>query len=215
MSEVWRSAPDLVKDAAAAPATWLASALKMFGLQEETRFPEGPGIAARGRFYPVRTLSADDTEALHEFLQDGLSEESRRLRFMAPMPSVPESAAAWLANRDGHDRVALAALDPEDPETIVAVVEYAAVDGGPPEVAVAVADAFQGQGIGTSLLKMLATLTLASGQTQWSCDVLADNDGPLRLLANVGDVHLGGVTDGVRAVTVTLDPKKLFGMHAS
>jgi RimJ/RimL family protein N-acetyltransferase len=214
MSEVWRSAPDLVKDAAAAPATWLAAALKMFGLQEEARFPEGPGIAARGRFYPVRTLSADDTDALRTFLQDGLSEESRRLRFMSAMPTVPESAAAWLANRDGHDRVALAALDPDDPDKVVAVVEYAAVDGGPPEVAVAVADAFQGQGIGTSLLKMLATLTLASGQTQWSCDVLADNDGPLRLLANVGDVILGGVTDGVRGVTVTLDPKKLFGVHA-
>ena len=162
----------------------------------------------------MRTLTAEDTDALHEFLQDGLSEESRRLRFMAPMPSVPESAAAWLADRDGHDRVALAALDPDDPSKIVAVVEYAAVDDGPPEVAVAVADEFHGRGIGTSLLKMLATLTLASGQPEWSCDVLADNEGPLRLLGNVGEVHLGGVTDGVREVTVTLDPKKLFGMNA-
>ena len=99
MSEVWRSAPDLVKDATAAPAAWLATALKMFGLQEESRLAEGPGIAARGRFFPVRTLSAEDTDALRSFLQDGLSEESRRLRFMTPMPSVPESAAAWLARR--------------------------------------------------------------------------------------------------------------------
>lgn len=214
MSEAWRAAPEMVKEAAAAPAAWLTAALRNLGVPIGPEFPEGPGIAARGRFYPVRTLTADDTDALHEFLQDGLSAESRRLRFMTPMPTVPESAAAWLADRDGHDRVALAALNPDDPSKIVAVVEYASVSEGPPEVAVAVADAFHGQGIGTSLLKMLATLTLASGQPEWSCDVLADNEGPLRLLNNVGEVHLGDVRDGIRAVTVALDPKKLFGMNA-
>lgn len=204
-----------MRQAVGVPAAWLAMALANLGVPE-TRVNKavGPGVAVGGLFYPVRTLTAEDAPALRRFLQDGLSEESRRLRFMVPMPEVPESAAAWLADRDGHDRVALAALDPYEHDTIVGVVEYASQAEGPPEVAVAVADDYHGKGLGTNLLVMLATLSLASGQNEWSCDVLADNEGPLRLLQTVGEVHLGEVTRGVRAVTVTLDPQRLFGVTA-
>ena len=166
---------------------------------------------ADGIFYPVRTLAAEDTAVLHEFLQVGMSEDSRLQRFMSPMPKVPAAAAAWLAARDGQRRVALAALHPEDSSMLVSVVEYAASVDGPPEVALATADEFQGRGIGTNLLRMLATMSLAAGESAWRGDVLADNDAPLHLLARVGDVELGTVTGGVRSVTVYLDPKRLYG----
>lgn len=215
MSDWYRTASEAMATAAAVPAAWLAEAFKNLGMEPApTRPLSGPGVLINGDFYPVRTLTEDDADALHDFLQNELGEESRRLRFMAPMPTVPESAAAWLAARDGHDRVALAALDPGDPSKVVAVVEYAAVPAGPPEVAVAVADRLQGKGIGSNLLGMLATLSLASGQKYWSCDVLADNEGPIRLLERVGTVHLGDVRGGVRAVIVELDPSRLFGMRA-
>jgi GNAT superfamily N-acetyltransferase len=214
VSDFLRGAPDAMRQAVGVPAAWLAMALANLGVPETpVNRAVGPGVAVGGLFYPVRTLAAEDAPALRDFLQHGLSEESRRLRFMAPMPEVPESAAAWLADRDGHDRVALAALDPYEHESIVGVVEYASQIGGPPEVAVAVADAYQGKGLGKNLLVMLATLSLASGQGDWACDVLADNDGPLRLLSTVGEVHLGEVSKGVRAVTVELEPQRLFGVQ--
>lgn len=212
MADLRKAAPDAVRSVAALPASVIADLLAAIGAgqPEEPRLA-GPGILVKDTFYPVRTLNAQDTGALYRFLQEGLSEESRLRRFMSPMPKVSPSAAAWLADRDGHDRVALAALDPKDPTIVIAVVEYAFSAEGPPEVAVAVADAYQGRGIGTNLLRMLANMSLAAGQPVWKCDVLADNDGPLRLLAVVGDVELGTVSGGVRSLTVTLDPDRLQG----
>ncbi len=171
----------------------------------------GPGIMVRHVFYPVRTLVADDTEVLRRFLQEDLSDESRNRRFFSPMPTVPATAAAWLANRDGRDRMALAALDPNDLTHIVALVEYALVPDGPPEVAIAVADAYQGQGIGSNVLRMMATMSLAAGEPNWQCSMLANNDAPLRVLASVGDVEQIGITGAVRSVTVHLDPSRLLG----
>lgn len=213
-----RGAPEALRGAVAMPVLWFAGALEAVAQRAAgSERPElsGPGILVKGVFYPVRTLTADDTDLLWAFLQYGLSEESRWRRFMAPMPKVPATAAAWLADRDGHDRVALAVLDPVNLGTIVAVVEYAMSPDGPPEVAVAVADDYQGRGIGTNVLSMLATMSLAAGESHWRCDVLADNDAPLRLLAAVGEVELGGVSAGVRSVIVHLDPEKLLGTTAS
>lgn len=215
--EALRGAPDHLRGAVAMPVLWFAGALEAVAQRaagSSGRELSGPGILVKGVFYPVRTLTADDTELLWTFLQHGLSEESRRRRFMAPMPQVPTTAAAWLASRDGHSRVALAVLDPVNLGTIVAVVEYAMSPDGPPEVAVAVADDYHGRGIGTNVLSMLATMSLAAGESSWRCDVLADNDAPLRLLAAVGDVELGGVSGGVRSVIVHLDPDKLLGTTA-
>ncbi|MFM2438951.1 MAG: hypothetical protein RLZ55_1776, partial [Actinomycetota bacterium] len=155
-----------------------------------------------------------DTDKLLDFLQHGMSPESRRLRFMTAMPTVPESAAAWLADRDGRNRVALAALDPDDPARLAAIVEYANMPDGPPEVAFSVADRFQGKGLGSTLLSMLATMSVAAGQPVWSCDVLADNPGPMHILAKVGTVHVGDVVRGVRHATVELEPTLLFGLTA-
>lgn len=212
MADLLRETSEALRQATSVPANLLIKSLRDVRPTTPAADMSGPGIAVDGVFYPVRTLSADDTAVLHDFLQNGLSEQSRRLRFMEAMPTVPESAAAWLADRDGHSRVALAALDPDDPATLVGVVEYASTADGPPEVAVAVADAFQGRGIGSNLLAMLATMSLAAGQDQWQAEVLADNDGPIHLLETVGTVHLGDVTEGVRRIEVTLQPNKLFGV---
>lgn len=211
MTDVFNVGASLVRAAGAMPGAFMAA---RHGARPAVAVPEsleGPGIAVHGTFYPVRTLNADDTDVLQRFLQDGLSEESRRRRFMAPMPTVPKAAAAWLADRDGTRRVALAALDPLDPTVLTGVVEYAFVEDGPPEVAVAVADAFQGRGIGKNLLRMLANMSVAAGEMVWRCDVLADNEGPIRLLNAVGEPELGDVNGGVRSVLVELDPHKLMG----
>ncbi|MCB9411960.1 MAG: GNAT family N-acetyltransferase [Actinobacteria bacterium] len=172
----------------------------------------GPGLLVKATFYPVRTLTADDTEALFDFIQDGLSDDSRYMRFLTPMPTVPESAATWLADRDGHDRMALAALDPDDFGHIVAVVEYARVPEGQPEVAVAVADDYQGQGLGCNLLRMLATMSLAAGEPVWQCSMLADNEGSVRVMECVGDIEQVGISDAIRSVLVHLDPDRLLGL---
>ena len=196
--------------AAAASAVglgWLADALTDPGTT-----PEVPGFLSGGRFYPVRTLTADDSAMLHQFLQHGLSDQSRLYRFCTATPQVPVSAADWLARRDGRDRVALIACAPEDPATIAGMVEYAL--GGPspdPEVAFAVADAYQGRGIATQLLRMLATLSLAGGYNRWYASVLSDNTAALATLRTVGKVHATHDGAGSLDVTVTVDPATVLG----
>lgn len=174
--------------------------------------PTGPGFVAGEVFYPVRTLTADDTGMLRRFLSDGLSDESRRTRFQTATPRVPKSAAEWLARRDGQERVALIALDPAHPDRIAGMAEYAYGPGWPdPEVAFAVADAFQRRGIATQLVRMLATLSVAGGHLVWRASMLVENQAALGTLETVGKVTARAVGAGLLDVRVEVDTARIFG----
>lgn len=166
----------------------------------------GPGFLAKnGKFFPVRSLTAEDADMLYEFFTIGLSDESRRTRFLSPTPNLRFSAAWYLANRDGRKRVALISFDPEASK-IVGVAEYALTEDNIPEVAVAVADAYQGNGIGKNLIQMLSTLSLAGGYKQWKADLYADNGAVSHVLEHVGDIVLLSESQGVRSIRIDLDP---------
>ena len=172
----------------------------------------GPGFFARGQFLSVRPLTADDSVLLDEFLSTGLSDESRRMRFLVEQPHVSAAAVDYLAARDGRDRVALVALTP-DSSAIVGMVEYAlAPNAGPeslPEVALAVADAWQGAGVGKMLVKMLATLSIAGGYPVWEASMLDGNAGSRATLECVGHVTAAGRDADVVTVHVALDPDRI------
>ena len=103
----------------------------------------GPGFFAKHVFLTVRPLTIADEDLLTEFYAVGLSDESRRLRFLVDSPRVPSSSVHYLADRNGRSKVGLIAVDVDvnGRETIVGVVEYAldmsvdAVDVNVPEVA--------------------------------------------------------------------------------
>lgn len=204
------SASRLVSSAATVSgvAGLLAAFERLFGTPQQDT-PTGPGFYADGVFLHVRPLTDVDSGLLHDFLQNGLSEKSRHDRFLAPEPRISESAANYLADRDGRDRVALVAVDTRgETEVIVGMVEYALIPNSdaPPEVAIAVADDFQGQGIARNLLSMLAVLSIAGGHTVWTGSVLTGNEASLATLRHVGQVQVQGYDSGVAAITITLEP---------
>src|SRR3954468_8858134 len=99
----------------------------------------------------VRPLESEDRELLDAAVTK-LSPLSRYLRFAAPKPRLTKADLDRLLDLDHHDREALLAFDPSTGEGI-AVARYAPVPGQPhvAEVAVTVADAWQGRRVGTTL----------------------------------------------------------------
>ena len=105
---------------------------------------------------------------------DGLSLESRRLRFHVPMPRLPTSFREQLARLDGRNHAAIAARIDGD---VIGVGRLVGVSAMECEMAMAVADRWQGQGIGRSILGELIDLAIGYGYERMIADVLMREHG--------------------------------------
>jgi GNAT superfamily N-acetyltransferase len=159
----------------------------------EVRLRDGTAVT----FRPVRST---DVAALRAFVQ-GLSAESRYLRFHASVSDF--SAAEWnyFASVDGFNHVAVIAWIGAD---IVGVGRYIRLKqaGDKAEVAFAVTDALQRRGLGTLLLAELVALAARSGVRQFRAEVLSGNSGIRGLLLGSS---LRVVSDGDGAIEVALE----------
>jgi acetyltransferase len=92
--------------------------------------------------------------AIYEAAVYSLSPRSRYLRFFRPMEKMSERMLDQMTHVDGHRHVAWLALTPDE-GTGVAVVRYVRTsdDNQSAEVAIAVADDWQGRGLGGELLR--------------------------------------------------------------
>jgi RimJ/RimL family protein N-acetyltransferase len=133
----------------------------------------GNGCPALGRLEP------GDGELLHRFFFR-LSPESRYRRFLSPVARPEQVNPERLLDVDHREREAVCAL--VDGE-IVGVARYTRIPGSDSaEVAVAVADAWQRQGIGTRLVTVLAEHAAEAGLTGFAIFTHSDNRGALALL---------------------------------
>jgi acetyl coenzyme A synthetase (ADP forming)-like protein len=124
----------------------------------------------------------EDADALLELFK-GLSNRSLYLRFHGH-PSVDERLVEPTLNPDWVERGALVGTSEE---RIVAVANYVRLrDAHTAEVAFAVADDFQGRGIGTRLLERLAERAAAVGIEEFLAEVMAGNNAMLRVFAEAG-----------------------------
>jgi GNAT superfamily N-acetyltransferase len=121
----------------------------------------------------IRPLGRGDGDLLDRILA-GMSCQSRYRRFHSPKPRLTERERARLTDVDGRDQLALVALAPDGAP--IGVARAVRVGGAPvaAEVAVAVVDARQGQGIGTELVRRLARCAAAAGIERLVADVLAE-----------------------------------------
>jgi acetate---CoA ligase (ADP-forming) len=122
----------------------------------------------------VRPVRPDDKFAVLNLLK-GLSDQSRYLRFFSGAADL-ERAAQLAVDLDYRSRYGLVATSGETP---VVVVEAHAtyVRSGPnrAEIAFAIADAFQGRGLGTLLLAHLAQAAKENGINVFEARVLPEN----------------------------------------
>lgn len=169
----------------------------------------------------VRTRLRDGTPVLvrpvgpqdKALLLDGfrrLSEESRIRRFMAPIKELSEEQLRYLTEIDYVDHFAWAAVLAGRPEVGLGVGRYIRLKDEPTlaEVAITVVDEYQGKGLGTLLLGMLAATARAAGITKFRAFVLEDNMAMRTLLGELG-VEARRDAPGVLVMDVPLDPERL------
>jgi acyl-CoA synthetase (NDP forming)/RimJ/RimL family protein N-acetyltransferase len=143
-------------------------------------------ILRDGTTLRLRPPAAGDADAVAD-LYAGLSPTSALLRFHGAAAVRPAEIRAVL-DPDWRERGALVGTHwtPEG-ERIVALASWFRLrDPAAAEVAFAVADEFQGRGIGTRLLEQLAALAAPAGIERFVADVLAENVPMLKVFADAG-----------------------------
>jgi RimJ/RimL family protein N-acetyltransferase len=126
-----------------------------------------------------------------------LSPRSRYLRFLSPMPTLPDSVVRQLACVDYRRQLALVV---ENDETnggeIVGLGSFGAIDDRNVEVALVVRDDWQQQHVGTELAIRVLQAAEDRGFHRFIAHFLSDNTAIRRLLKNVGDVVSMKVSGG-------------------
>jgi len=151
----------------------------------------------------VRAIGPDDAAALRAF-HARLSRESIVLRFFGPHPRLSDAEVERFTHVDGVDRVALVA---ERAGEIVAVARYDRAPGSDEaEVAFVVEDAVQGQGLGTVLLRDLATTARSHGVRWLAADTLSENFRMLNVFRHAGFARTFTRSSEVMHVVMDIEP---------
>jgi GNAT superfamily N-acetyltransferase len=154
-----------------------------------------------GRTFEVRALKPSD-EADMLAAVDRIGTQSLYRRFMGAKRGFSDKERAFFLNVDFINHVALVAVvKEEDHASIVAGGRYIAEKPGTAEVAFAVVDDYQGQGIGAILLRHLAALAREAGLKEFTAEVLADNTPMLKVFERSGlKFSSKRSADGIHAV---------------
>jgi GNAT superfamily N-acetyltransferase len=159
----------------------------------------------------VRPIRPQDAESLRAGFER-LSEESRYRRFLSPMRELSGPMLRYLTEVDHHDHEALIAVGADG--TIVGVARSVRSRSDPQvaEAAVTVADDWQGRGLGTALLGLLADRARAEGISRFTALLLATNRAMLDLLKDLGPVRILQLGSGTTELEITL-PRRGAGPH--
>ncbi len=158
----------------------------------------------------VRRVRPDDKSLLQSMMA-GLSNRSRYQRFAMVVLELPKEQLEYLTEVDNQNHVALVAIDRSaGQEVAVGVARYIRDDEDPEaaEVAVTVADSFQGRGLGTLLLVRLAETARSMGVKRFLAFACFDNLPVLKLVREVGAAIRffgSGMVRITGAVPTTLD----------
>jgi len=158
-----------------------------------------------GRAVRLRPITAADAGAEQAFFR-GLSLDSRHKRFHVGLRELSPALLALLTDVDHHLHRAWVAESLEPGLPVVADARYVREAHGPKraEFAVAVADDWQGRGLGRRLIAHLAAHARRHGVQALYGDVLADHRRMLALLRDQG-ARLTPHPDGPQLVRAVLD----------
>jgi RimJ/RimL family protein N-acetyltransferase len=159
-----------------------------------------------GTLLEIRPIRSDDKELLVAGFRL-LSDESRQMRFLTAKPRLTKGDLRYLTEVDGHDHVALVAVEREHPSHIAAVGRFVRdrEHADTAEFAIVVGDPYQHQGLGRALGQALAGEAQARGIHRFTATVRWENEPVQRLIASIGE-HLDYVPngDGTREIVARL-----------
>jgi RimJ/RimL family protein N-acetyltransferase len=132
----------------------------------------------------LRPLRAGETAPLLSVF-DGMSPDSRVLRYLTGLPRMPRTLVTMLSDVDDDRHVAwLASIDGEP----AGLARYVRLPGctTTAEIAFEVVDRHHGRGLGTVLLDTITTVAAARGVRRLQGTMAASNTASRRLLERVG-----------------------------
>jgi ribosomal protein S18 acetylase RimI-like enzyme len=128
-----------------------------------------------GRKLEIRALRPQDLTDLRAAV-DRTSAQSLYRRFFGAKRSFSDKEVAFFVNVDFANHVALVAVVEERGHAaIVAGGRYIVQQPGTAEIAFIVVDEYQGQGVGSALLRHLAILARNAGLKEFAAEVLPEN----------------------------------------
>ena len=139
-----------------------------------------------GRRVEIRALRPDDRADLIAAVARS-SAQSLYRRFFAVKRSFTETEIDYFLSVDFVNHVALVAVvDEHDPPAIAGGARYVVVQPRKAEVAFAVVDQYQGQGIGAALMHHLAAIAREAGLKELIAEVLPENVPMLKVFERSG-----------------------------
>lgn len=158
----------------------------------------------------IRPVRADDEERIRRFLA-GLSLHTQTLRFFAGV-GRPSAGVVRALIELNERRDALVAV--HEGEIIGHAMSYRG-DLSDVEIAVVVADQWQGFGLGPELVERLLLRAAVRGATTVGMDVLGENRRALRMIRKVWPEARMTVTSGSVEVTAMIQQAKVFAEQRS
>jgi RimJ/RimL family protein N-acetyltransferase len=157
-----------------------------------------------GRIVTVRALRPADRNGMLAAI-GRTSPGSLQRRFFVPKRGFSESEISFFINIDFENHVALVAQIDEDGRPVVAGGgRYVMVRPGQAELAFVVVDAYQGNGVGTMLLRHLVAIAREAGLEELTAEVLPENAAMLRVFGRFGFHVQAGGDPGVRHLVLQL-----------
>lgn len=155
------------------------------------------GLLKDGTRIVFRPITPGDKELLRIGVER-LSPESRYRRFFSPIDHLSEDQLAYLTEIDYVDHFAWIGTLPDRGGEGVAVGRWIRDPDNPEsaEAAVTVADDYQGKGLGTAMLVLMARTAIERGVQRFTLEVLGENEPMMQLMQHVGaiiDRRDGGV----------------------
>jgi GNAT superfamily N-acetyltransferase len=139
-----------------------------------------------GRKAEIRALRPDDRADLLAAV-GRIGAQSLRRRFFGLRREFSEAEVDYYVNVDFVAHVALVAVAEEGGHpAIVGGARYIVIEPGKAEIAFAVVDTYQGQGLGGALMRHLATIARDAGLRELIAEVLAENGAMLRVFERSG-----------------------------
>jgi RimJ/RimL family protein N-acetyltransferase len=139
-----------------------------------------------GRQVEIRALRPTDADGLKAAIAR-ISSQSLYRRFFGPKRNFSEKEVAHFVNIDFVAHVALVVIaDHGGQPTIVGGGRYIVARPGAAELAFAIVDEYQQQGIGAALLRHLMAIARRAGLTELVASVLPDNRPMLTVFEHCG-----------------------------
>ena len=139
-----------------------------------------------GRRVEIRALRHEDRNGLEQAVSRA-SAESLRRRFFSVRRHFSEQELEFFSDIDFVSQVALVVVAEEGGGPhIVGAGRYIVLEPGRAEVAFALIDEYQGQGIGAALMRHLAMIARDAGLRELIAEVLPENTAMLKVFKKSG-----------------------------